>query len=259
MQVALIPPKQFRHHMGLTAAQLFLPEWLSETEHEHDLISFVQQPWQTVIMDNGAAEGKKISNDEFRQLLVHYRPSEYALPDVLGDGPATVKKAQEFGSVRVRGLTQRGVKTGFVAQGTTAEEAMWSLDQIMVQQAFNQHIDVVYLPRLLVQRHNRFARLRLAEKIHKKYMKLDIHLFGASKYYVDEVLEASQMGIIRSIDTSLPYQAAAMSDMHLVDFARSSHADNLRRVDDYYNHELTDKQVQRAESNVTMYLSWAYR
>ena len=252
MDVALIPPKAMLEDMELTATRLFLPEWLAKDGDYHDAyLRASTQPWVTTILDNGAAEGKSMSKMHHVSLVNNLRPTEFALPDHLGDGLATVASSKGLTNNWAQFLS-RNVNAGFVMQGTSEQEAWWSLTKILSYSKMKKVIKVVYIPRLLVKPWDKKIRLRLARRIHAEFPELEIHLFGMSSFWSYEPFDAARTGIIRSIDTSFPYQAA------LAEKGYDVVQPGLRRPDNYFNVKMSPKVKDLAKQNVHRLLELVY-
>lgn len=73
---------------------------------------------RTVILDNSAFElGTAFNSDKYADWIRKLQPTEYIIPDVIGNGTATVDKAEEWNSK----FDLPGIKIG-VIQGTTLNE-----------------------------------------------------------------------------------------------------------------------------------------
>lgn len=255
MQVALIPPKALLEDTELTSMQLFLPHLLEDKEYFDKFEEFLLKPWVTTILDNGAAEALQLTDIQFRETVLKLRPTEFALPDVLGNGPATVARALDFGDLRRFALNK--IKVGFVAQGTTEEEAWWSVTKLLSYAVMKDHVKVIYLPRLLVAEWDREIRIRLAQRIKAEFPHLEIHLFGANNIWAREVLWAASCKVIRSIDTSLPYQAA-YANRRLRNLEMGETLEGVKRPSNYFAADFSDPELRMlVTANVRTYLGWA--
>jgi hypothetical protein len=114
-------------------------------------------------------------------------------------------------------------------------------------------IKTVYLPRLLLDHGDLYARVKLATVIHKAYPHLNIHLFGTNRKWIREVYAASQeCPFIRSVDTSLPFVAAqANVQLH----TRLPLVGN--RQLDFFEHAVSREERLLATYNVDVFLKWA--
>jgi len=168
-------------------------------------------PDQYIILDNGAAEGNMVSDKDLIELAKRYRPNEMAVPDTLANGTATLGQAERFFSHHSDDINVLAEVTayGFVAQGRSVDECMDTVS-IMVESWWGDYIDVIYLPRLLLERENNpTARLQLAIKIHQQYgERFQYHFFGASPMWPAEIRSAANVPWVRSMDTSAPYVLA---------------------------------------------------
>lgn len=250
MKVALIPPIALLEDTHKTNIQLVLPQNMREPAYRDMYSGHLANADQYCIMDNGAAEKELVSARDLFELASFFLPDELAIPDIIGDTGRTVEMAKVFCRTYASPLKRLGVRLGYVTQGKDIEEALSGVQEIV--EAWGSHIDVLYIPRHLVRRHNKSARIRLANDIRATWPKgqFDIHFFGASHWWPGEVLAIKRYApFVRSIDTSLPYNYAYAGR------ALKAEAPPVSRAQGYFHHGKSA--FEGAEKNVERYLAWA--
>jgi len=189
-----------------------------------------------LILDNGAAEDQWYNVSELMSIARQYKVDEVAIPDTLGDADTTYLRLELFFAdneplLQDIGINEWGPKLGFVAQGKEWHEAMRLVSRVM-QSKYASRISTVYLPRLLLQKGDRYARIALANNIHNTYPELNIHMFGASVVWPLEMLAISKEApFVRSMDTSMPFNFAIASKRLGVDYRQA----NPGRVQNYFD------------------------
>lgn len=203
MQLALIPPTSLLSYTWRTHYQLMLPHLLGDATYAHHYWN-LKASGKYIILDNGKAEAQDITNHRLIGLLKRWRPHEFVLPDVLGNADATVDAVDTF----FEDLGERRIYSslGIVAQGRCIDEALTCLSEIM-DEHYNR-VDVIYLPRLLVKPEDPTARLALAHVVKADYPDKPIHFLGAAPSYIREMEVAGLSGLVRSMDTSAPFNYA---------------------------------------------------
>lgn len=251
MDVALIPPVSLLGDTARTDMQLLLPQMWYNRVYMIEYSHMLRDPKQYVIMDNGAAEDERLSDEALVRFAAQYEPNEMAIPDHLGDMANTVAHARQFlDQYGMRLHEDHRIKLGYVAQGSDPEEAFYGVQKMVYD--YGWLIDTIFIPRLLVKNTNLTARLQLALDIHNTWKKrFDIHFFGASNKWPGEVIEAANTGFIRSIDTSWPYQAA----FHKVPMRRSTRGHIVTRPQWYFARNSAE--FSNPDIYVERYLKWA--
>jgi hypothetical protein len=217
-------------------------------EQYHDWYEDLATKGHHIILDNGAAESRVPSNKALTKHIQDFQPTEFALPDILGDSDATVAAGMNFYYDHHNDVPS-DVSWGFVAQGTTIDDACGAVNAIM-DSAAGSEIEVIYVPRLLVKEAGPRARSEVAEYIHHRYPELTIHMFGMSNESVREPLWiAKTCPYVRSIDTSLPYYYAeasiTLSEDTLV---------KVDRPDNYFDLKFWDRSI--ANHNINVLSRW---
>lgn len=255
MKLALIPPVSRLKDTYDTNIQLALPHMLmNNPEYSKHYQELHEKSDQYTILDNGAAEGEHFDNEDLAGLIRSYAPDEFAVPDILADSDSTVASAFHFLLDHAVDLRHEGCTTkfGFVAQGQDVKEACNAVDSI-IDSAVGHHIQVIYIPRLLVARAGKSARLDVAEYIYYRYKNtLEIHLFGASVKWPQEIREATKLHYIRSMDTSLPY-VYGLAKYVLNDSSKAE----ASRPENYFDATFDIAQQAITDANVTTLEAWA--
>lgn len=253
MELALIPPVSLLEMTMQTTYQLALPHMFKDpfyAEHYKTLLA-AQPIGAHVILDNGAAEAEHTDNLDLVHLINELHPTEFALPDVLADTDKTVAQAFHFLLDFVDQIPS-DVNIGYVAQGHDPNESIEGIDHIM-QSAVGGAIKVIYIPRLLLKESGlQMSRIMVADWINDNYPELDVHLFGASVEWVQEIREAARANYIRSMDTSLPFNYAF--NYELVD---KETAGKINRPKDYFSLVPDDRQTALSYVNVETFLEWS--
>lgn len=244
MKLALIPPIKHLDFTDKSDMQLMLPQLLRNGVYA-DKYSEHLVKRRYMILDNGAAEGEKWSFQQLGIIAREYSVNEIVLPDVMGDATATFDLA--FDAIGSMGDWSIRPKYGVVATGKSEQEAYSLVNDIF---EYFPSIPVIYIPRLLITRHNLMARINLASQLHKLLPEVEIHFLGASPYYTNEILAAARLGFVRSMDTSMPFSYAAQN-------VRVDAGYWLNRPDHYFNLELNEEQLETAKYNVYKMQRWA--
>ena len=205
MRIALIPPIQMLKHVEGQLYQLMLPQLVSEPYYSNKFKEFTTNGLH-VILDNGAAEGEKISEERLINVASSYRVTEVAVPDVPHNANKTFTKLLGFSGKHFTFMQRSRCDWGYVAQGTSVQEA-FDLVKKVATSIYSELYSVVFLPRLLIKSSDDYyARIKLAEMINNLFPKLEIHLFGASRMFPQEYKAAAKEApFIRSMDTSQPF------------------------------------------------------
>lgn len=249
MRVALIPPVSHLDFTYQTDMQLMLPELLGEPEYRRVMDDHLSNPNQYVILDNGAAEAKQPDDQELVAIVEDLYPQEFALPDVLSDGPETARRALDFISKYGDVFADGPTKLGLVTQGRSLFDAARTAYSVLQEEEAAELISVLYIPRLLLKTGGT-SRVQLANHFFLNYPYKEVHFFGASATYPDEVYQVARIPWIRSIDTSLPF-SSAVADASL----RLSRAES--RNEHYFQSVFDSEQLEVAKDNVQCYLEWA--
>lgn len=204
MKVCFIPPKGLERRMGIGGQVLCL----APLAHDGPYVSAVREAASNgipITMDNGIAEGIRLSPQLLVDRFHYFGADELVVPDVLGDARGTLDRVTNFigggGSPRLQ-----GVKLMAVIQGRN----MFELERVASNYSRWGKITTVGIPRLLGQAIGKEARINLALHLNKEYPgRFEIHFLGAQADWPGEVLAVSkETPFVRSFDTSLPYNYA---------------------------------------------------
>lgn len=248
MKLALIPPFSGLHFITVNYVyQLMLPQLIYNPLYAEKYKHLCEANF--VMMDNGAAEGKMLKNKDLLEVAHEYQPSELILPDIKGDALGTLEVIKEFLSMRPRNNLFPDMGLMAVAQGRSGIELQRMIEVI----AKMNRVTTIGIPRHLVETiGNKAARLTLARWINKRYgHRFEIHFLGAAPAWPYEVFFARELGFIRGMDTSMPFNYALRSlpvrDDRL----------NIRRPDRYFDLGFTAAQDEIARRNCAIMHQWA--
>lgn len=254
MKLALIPPSCLLGDTNKTGMQMMLPGPVLErdSDYVHCYRKHARDPEQYLILDNGAAERRQISHDMLFDMAVAWQPQELVLPDIMADGPATLKASETFMQHQAaESLRARGTKLAFVVQGSD-EDAAYETLQVFAESWWAQFVDVIHLPRLLVTTGAPDSRIRLAVRAQALLGdKYECHFLGANTIWPQEIKFAARYDYIRSMDTSTPYYMAHWQrplDGRIWDGA-------LERPTNYFSRHRSS--FQGSDYYVNTFLAWA--
>jgi hypothetical protein len=209
MKACLIPPRGLegyalhsRFHLALA-----LPELMRNT----DYVTTYQRAARGndyTILDNGEAEGARVSAKELFEAAQLIGASEIVLPDVIGEVDDTTKRTRGF---LVRYEEELGPYNLMgVAQGKNEAELQKCIEYYSKYAA----ITTIGIPRHIIRRMDKStARVDLANWIKAEFEnRFTIHLLGVDPYRLREIAWAAKYAShVRSIDSSLPFNYALMS------------------------------------------------
>lgn len=219
MLLALIPPIGWLSTSEVTNYQLMLPHLVQDHIYSRHYDRLCKREDQYVILDNGEAEGQNyLSSAQLVGVGVYFRVNEIVVPDVIGDSIATLNRMKQFfkdihdlrndafGPNDVARMNYMGV-----VQGRSRKEAQDCIDMMM--ELYGDKLKTLALPRHLLQSCDNFdTRLDLAQYIFHNYTGpqggIQIHCLGASHLSAVECLYLAKQGIVRGMDTSMPYNWA---------------------------------------------------
>jgi hypothetical protein len=139
-------------------------------------------------------------------------------------------------------------KLGLVCTGRSAEEA-FDFALGMVDQ-WPDKIDVLYLPRLLVTEEYRGARIDLATNLHEVFSDIEIHFLGANSKFIEEMKYAGELGIVRGMDTSAPYNYAFAGQ-------ELDGGEQVNRPEGYFNLMSNQFDLRLVQYNIEVAQNWA--
>jgi hypothetical protein len=175
------------YHMALAGA-MYMTQYRDFYKVQADIAHHV-------ILDNGAAEGKMLSDAQLLAIASWLKPQELVVPDVMHDCYGTVDALRRF-YPKVGGTA---LNLMVVIQGKTWYEINYCLEH-----ALRHQVQALALPKLLTQHLGNNARLAAAEIIRDTDDSIPVHCLGCSKRALTEAKDLARQGIVRSIDTAAP-------------------------------------------------------
>jgi hypothetical protein len=210
MKICFIPPKGLEARMGGGDAVLSLAPQILENDAYARQVAALGRMGKYVTMDNGMAEGVKLTYEEIRTAQIAVAAKEVVLPDVLGDMGGTLEAVKAYLRLRIKNMGPDEIDTTrymATVQGTTLAEVY----NIIGYYSYMPDVTTLGIPRLLLKElGNKSARIDLANYIKTKYKEhFQLHLLGTSPLWLSEVKYAAKYAPhIRSVDTSMPYNYA---------------------------------------------------
>lgn len=221
MKLALIAPISWLATSEVTNYQLMLPQLLQDQKYADHYRKLCKRSDQYVILDNGAAEGQdKFSNAQLVGIAIYAQVNEVVVPDVLRDQVETLNRMEQFfkdiegDKLRNDAFNYddvRKLKFMGVAQGRTLQEVKDCIDIMM--ELHGERLHTIALPRHLIETtEDMSARIDLSMYIFNEYTGpqggIQVHCLGAAPTYNKEMLLLGQLGTVRGMDTSMPYNYA---------------------------------------------------
>jgi hypothetical protein len=198
------------------------------------------------ILDNGAAEGSLVSDEELMAWAVRMRVDEVVIPDYAGDCEGTIGKARQWARY-AEAYPQ--FKYGAVAQGESLDERY----KAMAAFAYMDHVSVLHLPRNMAARH-RWDRALAAEAVTEG---LDlgaafeaIHCLGMHSW-TREPAVLQDIPLVRGIDSAAPIKMGLQCKSIRDDYTATPH-DNT-----YFERDANARQLGYIQLNIGIFLNWA--
>ena len=273
MKLAFLPPERHLDYTKWTNYQLVLAHKLLDPVNRRYAIHYnlmCMDNDQFIILDNGAAEGSTVSDEDLLKLARAHGVSEVVIPDVLGDSDSTLQRAQAFCHLldvesRKWMTLRKGegrIKFGIVAQGTTLEEAAYTIEECFEDGSIiGPWLSTIYIPRLLIERTgDPDIRMRLVHRLWSLCTEwgLEIHLLGAAPsapFELKAIGQARYKNFIRGMDTSLPFNWALANECLQTDNGCNK-VPTIKRPEGYFNMGLSLDQDIIADRNCKEMLSW---
>jgi len=249
LRLALIPPISLLHWTYHLDYQLMLPQLLENSQYRRVYHNHCISPNTFVILDNGEAEGVAPDWDVLQKTILQYRPDEFVLPDVIGNGEETMKRAIKWSE---RFTKPEGVRWMYVLQGRTYEEFLEGAHFARE----SQWIDTIGIPRhMLATTGDYSARSRLSNEISPWQSAKPIHFLGTSPNHPTEVLRLANFrhtdqSLLRGIDTSAPFNFA-----HEHVFMNGWRAP-VPRPGNYFHLSILQFPLKHVSQNVSDLLQW---
>lgn len=240
MKGALIPPKGWHETAKQSDYHLMLAQ-ITDPEYRRMYANMDTDDY--IILDNGAAEGNKVSTEELLKVAAIIGVDEIVVPDVMADAYATYEAAQDFFA---RKDLPDSTKYMLVVHGDTLHQCTHMID--LYKQRWPGA--TLALPRHLL-RIRSGARLLLADYIIGEYGECPVHMLGSSSIWPAEV---RHLGLnypwVRGIDSSMPYNYA------IADRRLNVIGPGVDRSEGYFSakRELNEQLLQ---ANIKTFLGWA--
>jgi hypothetical protein len=164
---------------------------------------YFKYTYKYVIMDNGAAEGDTINNDEYVRLAIEMEVDEIIVPDVIGNMQETIEKLYFFIEKYGWLLHQKEIKLHAVIQGKNYEEYKIMYDLLLSEPS----IDVIGIPfrmnfnglKFNTEQDRAINRLLFLDNI--EVIQKPIHCLGSNNIF--EIYELNKRPFVRSCDSKL--------------------------------------------------------
>jgi len=245
MRVALISPKglykwaeKSDYHLALAQIE----------DNDYFVVYGYLSDDNYIIMDNGAAEGKTVTDHQLVTSAVRMTADEVVVPDVMCDFKGTMMRAQQF--FGQSSWLDLPVHTRYmrVVQGTTLDEAYRCVDEHMLHS-----LDAV----LGIPRHwiatvdRRTARAQILQYIWDNYgNEAEVHLLGTSYLWPREVYYiARNFPWVRGVDSSMPFNYTIAGEK-LEDLRP------IKRPDNYFDY-IHNVDEGLLEYNINTFKEWA--
>lgn len=215
---------------------------------DEEYARYVRNSDKYKILDNGIAEGKRLSDDELFRIAADLRVDEIIAPDALFDSANTLFLTNTFLQ-----NVPKGLRVMAVPQGRKISDWMSCYKQFVQ----DDRIDVIGFSKFAIPasfrertlstliRKNRMAALGYIAEWHNQpqnsTMYKPIHLLGLRDPSELELFRNDK--IVRSCDTCLPFLAALSGE------PMAKMEDELTQID-YFDALLSNEQVAAARTNV---------
>ena len=247
MKLAFIAPTNALKHISSEGDIEFClaPYCLKDKKYKQYFIK-ARKNYRYVIMDNGAAEGDIIDNDEYVKLAIEMRVREIIIPDVIGNMKETILKLYSFISKYGWLLKENDIKLHAVIQGRTFKEYAEMYELLINEPS----IDVIGIPfrmnfnqlKFVSEYDRALNRLYFLDNI--VTIKKEIHCLGSNNIY--EIIELNKRPYVRSCDSKL--------------IARYGKALKILNKEDVYkpkekiemDEKLNNKQIKYAIKNIKL-------
>jgi len=257
MKLAPIAPVDLLYTLERSNYQLMLPQLLRKERYAAFYAELCRDPEQYVILDNGAAEDEPFDFEALAVICQTMKPDELVLPDVYGDAAATLQLAVEcfdWFAESDEWEQMSSVKLGVVLTGKSPAQAFELLEQLYDR---GYVLDVVYMPRLLVQPNRLDARIDLAHRVQDLHSvmrrEVPIHFLGTSPLWAAEIRTAAKyVPFVRGVDTSMPFNYA----WGRVDLKHDPRK-QVSRPEYYFDLTFDDEQLALASLNLHTMQHWA--
>jgi hypothetical protein len=206
VKIALIPPiSKLETTLGRDY-QMLIPEALTRQTYRDFYETLGRNDKYFVMMDNGMFEHTEMNNRDLLAVAKRSNIQELVLPDRWADPYGTAVLIGEYFKECVPMYKDYTPKMAAVAHGGTFGAAMQFVDGVS---EFSE-ITSVHISRSLTRSTGkRDSRILLADWIDTKFPdRFEIHFLGFDDSWHGEVAVAALTGLVRSLDTIVPYSAA---------------------------------------------------
>jgi hypothetical protein len=202
VQLALIPPKGLYRWTSRGDLDMSLAHMVADEEYRRVYSGLSTKRF--LMLDNGEAEGAQVSPERLMTVATTLGADEVVLPDVIGDGTATVDRVKKF-LLNLQGPVD-SFKFMAVAQGLSSVTVKRTIEAF----AELEPITTIGIPRWLVNPDRYSIRIDIAGWIAEKYPeRFQVHFLGTSVEWVREIYFAAKYQVpVRSVDTSMPFNYA---------------------------------------------------
>jgi len=219
MRIALIPPNKYlKKYKNDSDIYMCLAPFLDDEDYKKFFKKRAAKG-NFIIMDNGAAEGKILSDDEIVKRAIEIGVSEVIAPDYLNDSQKTIYATNRFLDKYYQILATNKIQIMGVVQGNSIEAALESFKNLKI----DTRIDTIGLPFAGLDFFPEFDILNAINKTQRNALSRlffrrmlgdtkPIHLLG-----LYNPLELGYQQAVRSCDTSLPFKAALVEE-YISDF-----------------------------------------
>lgn len=242
MKTAMIVPHSCLYMTRGLDYHMILPQIMLGNEAYHKFYKEVATGYK--IVDNGAAEGDRCSDEDLFWAAREVDANCIVIPDEMGHAQETIELVRQFGE---QGQDEEYIYDYMaVIQGKSYSDIVRCLDFYDTQ----PWITAIALPRLLCNTVHRDVRISFAtafESFIKGRFKF-VHCLGAS-HSVEEVKELKNIPIIQGIDTSLPATLG-------IEGIKMDDAPYVSRQMDFFDRDLTTAQKTMIQYNIDTYNKW---
>ena len=252
MKSALIPPRGLENYILYSNFHLALaiPECMKNNEY----VEAYQQAAMRgdyIVVDNGAADGGLVSNEELLKAASVLMAQEVVAPDVFYDKVSTVVKVKEFLKYMASAPNSQTFKVMAVVQGTNYNDLYDCVDVY----SNIKDVKVLGLPKHLLTTLNlKSARIDLANWIKQYYSdRFELHFLGTNPCWIKEIASAVKYAPhIRSVDSALPFNYALASQN------LATTKIELTRNPEYFNLDWADSvSARRVTENINTFMEWS--
>jgi hypothetical protein len=248
VRAALIPPKGYYETALKSDYHLVLAQVVRSDDEYRRMYEGVSSD-HYVILDNGAAEGEIVSDDELIRTAVRLGVDEIVLPDVIGDYVATISRAEKF-------LDEQPHNGAFGFMGVVQGNNQAELRKCIDDYGAMQEVRAIGLPRhLLNLLSSDLGRICLLQYLERDYgdpkgYPFAVHLLGTNPTWPNEIETiAKTHSWVRGVDTSMPYNWAiaknTLGPVAIVD-----------RPENYFTAR-RDIDEKLLNENIGIYMGWA--